>query len=164
MARIYTRGGDDGTTALLNGRRVSKASPPISALGAIDELNSALGLARSLHLPRRLEPVLTGIQRDLFRLGASQLTNRDVTAVEKLVDSLQTELPPLREFILPGGVPAAAALQLARTVCRRAERECVRSALDPLAVPYLNRLGDLLFVMARWVNRRARGKETKWRG
>jgi len=146
MTRIYTRTGDDGTTSLRNGRRVRKDSPQIEMEGALDELNSAIGLARSLLADRRLDEMLAEIQRDLFRLDEAA----PVEKLERWIDQMQAVLPPLKEFILPVGP-----LQFARAVCRRAERVCVRKKKF---LPYLNRLGDLLFVMARYANR---GRETK---
>ncbi len=146
MLKIYTRKGDDGTTALRNGRRVRKDSPEIEAIGALDELNSAIGLARFLNSNCKLDAILADIQNDLFHLDESA----PVEKMEQLIDKLEAELPPLKQFILPTGP-----LHFARAVCRRAERACVKS--KPI-VPYLNRLGDLLFVLARWANR---GNETK---
>ena len=143
--KIYTRRGDDGTTRLRDGRRVRKDSRLIEAHGALDELNSAIGLARSLISNRKLDAILADIQNDLFHLDKSA----PVEKLERLIDEMQAELPPLKQFILPVGP-----LHFARAVCRRAERVCV--AIMP--VPYLNRLGDLLFVLARRVNR---GQETK---
>jgi cob(I)alamin adenosyltransferase len=146
MLKIYTRSGDDGTTALRGGKRVRKNSPLIEAYGSLDELNSAIGLARSLISDRTLDLILADIQNDLLRLDESA----PVEKLERLIDEMQAKLPPLREFILPTGP-----LHFARAVCRRAERACVPM---PGVVPYLNRLGDLLFVLARRANR---GKETK---
>lgn len=146
MLKIYTRKGDDGTTALRGGKRVRKDSPLIEAEGALDELNSAIGLARSLLSNRRLDAILADIQNDLFHLDESA----PVEKLERLIDGLQAKLPPLKQFVVPVGP-----LHFARAVCRRAERACVTMKS---VVPYLNRLGDLLFVLARWANR---GKETK---
>jgi len=146
VLKIYTRRGDDGTTKLRDGRRVRKDSPLIEAHGALDELNSAIGLARSLISNRKLDAILADIQNDLFHLDKSA----PVEKLERLIDEMQAELPPLKQFILPVGP-----LHFVRAVCRRAERVCVK--MKP-AVPYLNRLGDLLFVLARWTNR---GRETK---
>lgn len=163
MARIYTRGGDGGTTALLSGRRVRKDDARLEAFGAVDELNCALGLARSFKLPRRLDVILAGVQNDLFHLGAARLSKEQVAGLERAIDELQAGLRPLAEFILPGGATAVASLHLARAICRRAERCCVRVKPDPLAVMYLNRLGDLLFVMARWAARQQGARERRWR-
>ena len=179
--KIYTRTGDDGTTALLGGRRVRKDAARLRAYGTVDELNSAIGLARALKTGRKLDAMLATIQQDLFRLGAelatpsaargrasASVTAAQVVALEKLIDQLETGRPALRNIILPGGVPAAAALHLARTICRRAERCCValarREKIGAQVVPYLNRLGDALFVLARWTNRRQGAMETLWRG
>lgn len=171
MLKIYTRTGDDGSTGLFGGQRVRKDSLRIEAYGTVDELNSALGLARSL-APRRLGSVLDPIQHDLFRLGAelaspgkasASITTAQIEALERWIDEMESSLPVLKTFILPGGAPPAAAVHLARTICRRAERLCVALArkekVGALVVPYLNRLGDALFVLARWVNRREGGKE-----
>lgn len=147
MSRIYTRTGDDGTTALRNGRRVRKDAPEVEALGALDELNSAIGLARSLISNRRLDRILADIQNDLFHLEERAPAEK----LERLIDAFEAKLPPLKQFIVPIGP-----LQFARAVCRRAERVCVKAM--PVAVPYLNRLGDLLFVLARW---QLRGREAK---
>jgi cob(I)alamin adenosyltransferase len=146
MLKIYTRTGDDGTTTLRGGKRVRKDSPEIEAIGALDELNSAIGLARSLITNRKLDAILADIQNDLFHLDESA----PVQKLERLIDELQAELPPLKQFVVPVGP-----LHFARAVCRRAERACVGRKT---VVPYLNRLGDLLFVLARRANR---GKETK---
>ena len=180
--KIYTRTGDTGETSLFDGTRVSKADPRVEAYGEVDELNACLGLARSISL-KALDPdlddELVHIQRDLFALGArladpgskiaarvtkATLGDDDVARLEALIDRLDAELPPLRRFILAGGAPAGAALHLARGVCRRAERRMI--ALDPSPEPvlvrYINRLSDLLFVLARAVNRRAGVAETEW--
>lgn len=180
--RIYTRTGDTGETALFDGSRVSKADPRVQAYGDVDELNAWLGVARAQGLAADLDEVLTTIQRDLFAVGASladpahriaprvdkaRLTPEDVTRLERAIDTCEAQLPPLRRFILAGGSPAGASLHLARTVCRRAERAIV--ALGPtvvsddtFVVTYINRLSDLLFVMARLVNHRAGVPETEW--
>ena len=179
-SKIYTRTGDDGTTALLGGQRVRKDSARIKTCGSVDELNSAIGLARALNPGRKTDAVLARVQQDLFCLGAELATptagcrrqptsvmTAQVVALEKLMDDLETGVPPVQNFILPGGAPAAAALHLARTICRRAERCCValaqREKIGALVIPYLNRLGDALFVLARWTNRQQGGKETVWR-
>ncbi len=145
MLKIYTRTGDDGTTSLRSGKRVCKEAPLIEAQGALDELISAIGLARSMNSNRKLDTILADIQNDLFHLDEST----PVGKLERLIDEMQAELPPLKQFILPTGP-----VHFARTVCRRAERVCV----TVMPVAYLNRLGDLLFVLARWADR---GKETK---
>ena len=180
MPRIYTRGGDTGETGLVDGSRVSKANPRVDAYGDVDELNALLGLARARTLGADLDALVERIQRDLFALGArladpratstggpgkTALGQDDVTRLEHAIDRLDAELPELRRFILPGGAEAGAVLHLSRTVCRRAERRLVAlgaGAIDAIAVVYLNRLSDLLFVMARTANRRAGLGETEW--
>lgn len=175
LNRIYTRAGDAGLTRLATGEQVEKAHPRVEAYGAVDETNACLGLAR-LHAGEDawLDAVLARVQNDLFDLGADLATPdrgakpsweplRTVASqVERLeadIDSVNAELAPLDSFVLPGGSPLSAALHLARTVCRRAERDCVRLAgiegetVNPEAVKYLNRLSDLLFVAARRANR-----------
>ena len=186
LTKIYTRSGDDGTTGLVGARRVSKDSPRIWACGTVDELNSCIGLARAFNAEeesptsRRIDRVLARVQNELFDLGAElatlpedfrkgvpRVSRSHVAALEKLLDELNTELGPLKEFILPGGCKTAAALHQARTICRRAERFCVRLARDEkiggLVVPYLNRLSDTLFDLARWVNKQRGVKESSWR-
>ncbi|HUN65756.1 MAG TPA: cob(I)yrinic acid a,c-diamide adenosyltransferase [Bacteroidota bacterium] len=181
MSKIYTKTGDDGTTALLGGKRVPKADPRLEVYGTIDELNSAIGAARAAGIPRGMDRQMGEIQRDLFRLGAEiaagseknipagmEITGDDIGRLEKLIDELDRTLPPLRKFILPGGHPAAAAIHTARTICRRAERHLVglsgRKRRDRNGVIYLNRLSDLLFTMARSVNRVKNVRETEWSG
>ena len=182
MPKIYTRTGDDGTTALFGGDRVGKGNPRIEAYGTVDEVNSMVGLARA-HLrdapgADRLDPVLARVQDDLFILGADLATPPDakpmvprvaashVQALEEDIDTFQEALPELKTFILPGGTPAAATLHTARTVCRRAERRIVdASASTPVnehSMVYLNRLSDLLFVAARWANRQSGRREDPW--
>lgn len=178
---IYTGGGDRGETGLFGGGRVQKDDLRVEAYGAVDELNASLGLARTTGLPGELDALLARIQDDLFVLGADLATPPDATvradrvvrmeagaakALEPEIDRLDAALPPLRTFILPGGSPGGAALHLARTVCRRAERRVVtlarKSGVSPEAVVYLNRLSDLLFVMARSANARAGVPEAPW--
>jgi cob(I)alamin adenosyltransferase len=158
---------------------VSKADPRVDAYGEVDELNAWLGLVRAHAPDAEIDRMLDAIQRDLFALGArladprhkiagrvekAALTDDDVTRLEGWIDALETGVPPLRRFILAGGVPAAAMLHVARAVCRRAERRIV--ALDPgddrIVIPYMNRLSDLLFVMARAANHRAGVREAEW--
>jgi len=159
LTKIYTRTGDSGSTGLVGGKRVSKDSPRIWAYGTVDELNSAIGLARAFKPDRRTDAILAGIQNDLFDLGAElagvpgHVRQSQVDALETLMDACNAKLGPLREFILPGGTPVGAQLHVARTICRRAERFCVRLKAEDLVIPYLNRLGDALFVLARWTNR-----------
>jgi cob(I)alamin adenosyltransferase len=180
--RIYTRTGDDGTTSLFGGERVGKGNPRIDAYGTVDETNSVVGLARA-HLDgepgaERLDPVLAAIQEELFILGADLATPVDakpmvpriedehVEQVEERIDDFDADLAPLKKFVLPGGSPVGASLHSARTVCRRAERLAVQAgASTPIndeAVVYLNRLSDLLFVLARWANKQAGMREDTW--
>jgi cob(I)alamin adenosyltransferase len=176
--RIYTKTGDDGTTGLFGGERVRKSDARVGAYGDVDELNAALGAAVAGGAGE-LGGVLLGVQRELFVLGADlatpkgqqapylpRLTPQHVAALEGLIDEYDARLPELRSFILPGGCPLAARLHLARTVCRRAERATVALAaqtdIGPVPVQYLNRLADLLFVLARWANRAAGVAETEW--
>ena len=178
--KIYTRAGDDGRTGVLGAGRLSKADARIEAYGTVDELNAALGVARSLDAERVLADDLDAAQRRLFLVGAElactdasalaklqRVTDADVTAAESSIDRLERDLPPLTRFIVPGGTPLAAQLHVARTVCRRAERRVVAVAesagVEPRLVRYLNRLADLLFVMARWANARAGGRDVEWR-
>lgn len=177
LTRLYTRRGDKGTTGLANGSRVAKTHPRIEALGDVDELNSLLGLlAADLSASDELQTDLMQIQNDLFDLGGelavadSNYTVIDAACLETLeerVDHLNETLPPLQEFILPGGNRAAAQAHMARSVCRRAERRMVELAssdtVNPLAIAYLNRLSDLLFVYARILARRDGGQEILWR-
>jgi cob(I)alamin adenosyltransferase len=171
LNRIYTRTGDAGTTRLATGQSVSKADLRVEAYGAVDETNACLGLAR-VHTSGDFDALLARLQNELFDLGADLATpakadevagaklrilDSQVDRLEGEIDALNAELPPLASFVLPGGTPAAAALHLARTVCRRAEREAVRlveagESVSPAAMRYLNRLSDLLFVAARYAN------------
>jgi cob(I)alamin adenosyltransferase len=177
--KIYTRTGDAGQTSLFDGTRVSKADARVDAYGEVDELGAWLGFARAQRLDRDLDEPLAAIQSDLFALGAqladpgeriaarvskAAVTGEQVARLERLIDRLEEELPPLRRFILSGGAAAGAALHVARTVCRRAERRVValQPPPEPLVVTYLNRLSDLLFVLARAANRRAGAAETEW--
>jgi cob(I)alamin adenosyltransferase len=167
--RIYTRTGDKGDTGLAGGARARKSDLRIEALGAVDETNAALGVAR-VHLSgdRILDPILEGLQHRLFDLGADlatpgavgRITPAQIEGIERTIDALEGDLEPLRTFILPGGTAASSALHLARTVARRAERAMVRmqdggAAIDANALMLLNRLSDLLFVAARHANRAA---------
>lgn len=177
--KIYTRTGDSGETSLFDGTRVSKADPRVDAYGDVDELNAWLGVARAAGVPADLDEALVHIQRDLFALGAmladprhkiadrvtkATLGDADVSRLETVIDRAEDSIPPLRHFILPGGTPAGAALHVSRTVCRRAERHIVSLVPPPdaLAIRYINRLSDLLFVLARAVNDRAGVPETQW--
>jgi cob(I)alamin adenosyltransferase len=173
LNRIYTKTGDAGTTRLASGQSVSKADLRVEAYGAVDETNACVGLARvGLTLDPELDAMLARVQNELFDLGADLATppkpdedpakvlrvlDSQVARLEGEIDDLNGRLPALASFVLPGGTPAAAALHLARTVCRRAEREAVRlaEAGEPVSGPalrYLNRLSDFLFVAARWAN------------
>lgn len=178
--RIYTRTGDHGDTGLLDGRRVPKTDPRVEACGAIDELNAAIGLAVAAGIDADLAEMAGGVQRDLLALGGRiadptmTITSRkakaavgetDVHRLEGWIDQLETELAPLQRFVVPGGAPAGAQLHVARTVCRRAERRIVAlkpDGVEPALLAYINRLSDLLFVMARVVNRRAGEIESEW--
>lgn len=173
LNRIYTRTGDKGTTRLASGAPVSKSDPRVEAYGAVDEANACIGLAR-LHTAGEFDALLARLQNELFDLGADLATptapdeppgsrlrilDSQVDRLEAEIDALNAQLPELRSFILPGGTPAAAALHLARTVARRAERETVRlveagEIVSGPALRYLNRLSDLLFVAARFANDR----------
>ncbi|HME37856.1 MAG TPA: cob(I)yrinic acid a,c-diamide adenosyltransferase [Steroidobacteraceae bacterium] len=175
LSKIYTRTGDDGSTGLGDGSRVPKESLRVEAFGTVDEANSAIGVVLSLPaLPPPIVSCLTEVQHDLFDLGGELCIpgHRMIQAVH--VERLETELdgfnealPPLKEFILPGGGPAAAACHVARAVCRRAERRCWSLAraeqVSPEALKYLNRLSDLLFVLARVLARHEQGSEVIWR-
>jgi cob(I)alamin adenosyltransferase len=174
LTKITTRTGDAGETGLGDGTRVPKDSARIQALGDVDELNSALGLVMAEDLPREVREALLEIQHDLFSLGGelsipghAMLGREHVEKLERLLEKWNTDLPPLKEFILPGGCRAAAAAHLARTVCRRAERAVVAlgrtEAVGELPRQYLNRLSDLLFVAGRVLNRAAGGSDVQWR-
>ena len=174
LSKIVTRTGDAGTTGLGDGSRVAKDSPRIEAIGAVDELNSTLGLLLSETLPEACASVLTDAQHDLFDLGGElsipghvAVTDAHVLRLEAAVERFNADLSPLKEFILPGGTRAASLAHIARTVCRRAERALVRLALsEPVGDParkYLNRLSDLLFVLARVLNRKAKVGDVLWR-
>jgi cob(I)alamin adenosyltransferase len=180
--KIYTKTGDAGETGLFGGGRVPKNHPRVEAYGDVDELNSTIGLARAIEPMPRVDDVLLPVQRDLHAIGALLATpNREKMAqhldkariddhrireLEQAIDAGDDELEPLRAFIIPGGSPKAAALHVARTVCRRAERRVVElageSEIPALVVVYLNRLSDLLFTLARVANRRASVEETSW--
>lgn len=179
--KIYTRTGDKGSTGLFGGERVSKDHARIEAYGTVDEANSMIGLARASFPTPAWEPassMLHRIQAELFVLGADLATPQDakvqvpriesshIEALEQNIDTLEADLSPLKTFILPGGAPEAAGIHVARTVCRRAERRAVTlQELDTInanAVVYLNRLSDLLFVMARWLNMNAGISEEAW--
>ena len=180
--KIYTRTGDEGDTGLFGGGRVGKDDPRVEAYGAVDELNAALGMARSVEMMPRVDEVLAPVQRDLFAIGAllatpdhdkmreqlakARIDDERIAELEHAIDAGEAELEPLKAFIMPGGTPKAAALHVARTVCRRAERRVITLQrtvpLPQLAIIYLNRLSDLLFVLARVANRRAGTGEVTW--
>jgi cob(I)alamin adenosyltransferase len=178
--KIYTKTGDGGETSLFDNTRVRKSDARVDAYGEVDELNACLGAARAAGVDADIAGTIEAVQKDLFALGArladpsariaervtkAAIAGGDIARLESTIDRLEAELPPLRRFILPGGSPAGAALHLARTVCRRAERRVVAlgsEAVEPLVLVYLNRLSDLLFVMARAVNHRSRVPEVEW--
>ena len=180
--KIYTRTGDRGDTGLFGGGRVGKDHPRVEAYGDIDELNATIGLARSIELMPRIDEVLVLVQRDLFSLGAllatpdlekmhqqlekARIDDERIAELERAIDAGDRELEPLRAFILPGGTPKSAALHVARTVCRRAERRVVHLQheveIPAVVVIYLNRLSDLLFTLARVANARAGAGEVTW--
>jgi cob(I)alamin adenosyltransferase len=180
--KIYTKTGDDGLTGLLGSRRLPKDDVRIESYGTVDELNATLGVARAFGLDPDLDRLVARLQDELFVLGSaladpdpagrfqSALGAERAEFLEQTIDALEGELPPLTRFILPGGTQAAAHVHLARAVCRRAERWVVKLArhpgerVPPALIVYLNRLSDLLFVLARAVNRRGGGEETHWRG
>ena len=174
LTRIYTRGGDEGQTSLGDGSRVSKLDPRIVAFGAVDELNAAVGVALAGELPERMRPLLERIQNELFDVGADlsvpvdvegrlRVSQQQVDALEDACDEWNLELPELRSFVLPGGSEAAARLHVARTICRRAERDALSADVSALARVYLNRLSDLLFVAGRLLNRAAGVGDVQWR-
>jgi cob(I)alamin adenosyltransferase len=178
--KIYTRTGDAGETALFDGTRVRKSDPRVEAYGHVDELNAMLGFARASAAGAGLAEQLVHLQHDLFALGArladpnariagrvkkAALGDDDVRRLETWIDEGEAELEPLRRFILPGGSPAGAALHVARTICRRAERHIVslgEGAVEPHLLAYVNRLSDLLFVLARLANARAGVPDVEW--
>ena len=186
ITRVYTRTGDQGTTALVGGARVPKDARRVECYGAIDELNAALGLARSFNAEgppsparEKLETILARLQNELFDLGSELATPPDaeyegmlkvgagdVRALEQLMDECQTELEPLKSFILPGGGPVSAFLHQARTICRRTEREILRlsreESIGAHVLPYINRLSDLLFVLSRWIGKQRGEREYLW--
>jgi cob(I)alamin adenosyltransferase len=180
--KIYTKTGDKGTTGLFGGGRVAKDDARVEAYGDVDELNAMLGAARAAGALPRVDEVLVGVQRDLFAIGAllatpdrekmhdqlakARIDDERIAQLERAIDACDAELEPLKAFIIPGGTPKAAALHVARTVCRRAERRVVHLShtveLPPLAVIYLNRLSDLLFSLARVANLHAGAGEVTW--
>lgn len=175
LSKIYTRTGDDGTTGLGDGTRTDKDSPRVEAYGTVDEANSAIGLVLALDsVPGGIRRCLTDVQHDLFELGGElcipghvAIHDAFVARLEKELDSLNTDLPPLKDFILPGGGAAAAACHVARTIVRRAERRVASlrrtEAVRGEVLRYLNRLSDLLFVIARVLAREESGEEVLWK-
>jgi cob(I)alamin adenosyltransferase len=178
LTRIYTRGGDAGETSLGDGRRVSKLDARITAFGTVDELNAAVGVVVAADCPEPIRDVLARVQNELFDLGADlsvptehesrlRVTQAQVEALERDCDDFNEALPELKSFILPGGSEVASRLHVARTICRRAEREALIAsgahAVNPVALVYLNRLSDLLFILARTANASAGYEEPLWR-
>jgi cob(I)alamin adenosyltransferase len=178
--KIYTKTGDGGETSLVDGSRIRKDHARVAAFGDVDELNAGIGAAR-IHADAELSQLLEGVQRDLFAIGAqiadprAQVASRKEKAalaparivdLERAIDAREAQMPPLTAFVLPGGTPLAASLHVARTVCRRAERSVLAlgrtDPVDPLILVYLNRLSDLLFVLARHANHVAGRPEPKW--
>ncbi len=173
LSKIYTRTGDDGSTGLGDGARVSKDSARVCAYGTVDEANSAIGLVLASDLPEDIRAVLVSVQHQMFDLGGelcipghAAIFDADIDRLEQQLDHHNADLPPLKDFILPGGGLAAAHCHLARTICRRAERDVVtlsrHDAVRPEAIRYLNRLSDLLFVLARVLARASGHGETLW--
>jgi cob(I)alamin adenosyltransferase len=180
--KIYTKTGDTGQTGLFGGGRVSKDDPRVEAYGDVDELNAQLGVARAVEVMPRIDEVLVPIQRDLFSIGAllatpdlqkmhdhlakAQIDDNRILGLEQEIDACDRELEPLRAFVVPGGSPKAAALHVARTVCRRAERRVIHLQhsveIPQIVVVYLNRLSDLLFTLARVANARSGAGEVTW--
>ncbi len=180
--KIYTRHGDKGQTALFGAGKVPKDHPRVEAYGDVDELNAAIGMARSIEVMPRIDEVLAPVQRDLFAIGSllatpdlekmmkhmekARIDDQRIAELEAAIDRADEELEPLRSFILPGGTPKAAALHVARTVCRRAERRVVHLSheieLPALVITYINRLSDLLFTLSRLANQRAGVGEVIW--
>lgn len=177
MARIYTRTGDRGETGLVGGTRIPKDSIRVDAYGSMDELNSVLGLAKSFVTDTELDSLLRELQNDLFIAGSDlasvksdqnvpRITSERILELERIIDKYEEELPPLKVFILPGGTNAGAALHFARSVARRAERRIITlgrtDKINDQLIPYINRLSDLLFVLARVINYRQRTVEVQW--
>ena len=180
--KIYTKTGDAGDTGLFGGGRVGKDHPRVEAYGDVDELNAMLGLVRAMEPMPRIDEVIVPIQRDLFAIGAllatpdrekmraslekARIDDGRIRELEVAIDHCESELEPLRSFIVPGGTAKAASLHVARTVCRRAERRVVSLArseeLPPIVIVFLNRVSDLLFMLARVANRRAGAGEVSW--
>jgi cob(I)alamin adenosyltransferase len=173
LSKIYTRTGDDGSTGLGDGSRIDKDSLRIEAIGTVDELNSAVGILLARPLPESVQSTLVAVQHTLFDLGGELcipgtviIAEHRVAALEQQLDALNADLPPLKEFILPGGSSAAAACHLARAIGRRCERRVLSLSrtenINPASLQYLNRLSDLLFVMARHLNKAAGKPDVLW--
>ena len=173
LSKIYTRTGDDGTTGLGDGSRADKDSPRVEAYGTVDELNSIIGMILAYDLPEAVRDCLDNVQHDLFDLGGEfsvpgyqAVQENYVTRLETTLDAFNADLPSLKEFILPAGGLATSTTHLARTVCRRAERRTItlgrQETINPIAITYLNRLSDLLFVIARVLARFEHGSEVLW--
>lgn len=176
--KIYTKKGDAGETSLYGGQTVSKTSSRIAAYGTVDELNSVIGVVLSHNPSDKTTEYLNEIQEQLFVLGAdlatpvskevriNRISENEIYFLERCIDQMEEQLPPLKNFILPGGTPAGAGLHFARTVCRRAERKTVecstKEELSPQSITYLNRLSDFLFVLGRFENHLSRTEETPW--
>ena len=174
LSKIYTRTGDDGSTGLGDGNRVAKNSSRVEAYGTVDELNSAVGMLRASNIPAELDESLSNIQHRLFDLGgelcipgALSISDAHIEELEQLLDQHNSTIPPLQEFVLPGGTTAGAACHMARAICRRAERRVCALAeseqVNPATIRYLNRLSDLLFVLARVINLTSGENEILWR-
>ena len=174
LSKIYTRTGDNGTTGLGDGTRVAKDSARVEAMGDVDELNAVIGVLLTEPLPEAISKTLTRVQHDLFDLGGEicipghvMVKAERITVLEETLDQLNDDLSPLKEFILPGGTRAAAYCHLARTVCRRAERQLIKlgheEAVTDVSLQYLNRLSDLLFVMCRVINKDAGCTDVLWK-
>lgn len=181
-SKLYTRTGDSGLTSLFGGGRVPKDSARVEAYGCVDELNSTIGVAAAFLRQKTVARILSEVQNELFNIGSELASETGkkaekgrlfldaegkIAAMERLIDEYDARLPSLRTFILPSGSQAGALLHLCRTVCRRAERSVIRLSreerVNPELIRYLNRLSDLLFVLARYVNRASRKPETPWR-
>jgi cob(I)alamin adenosyltransferase len=173
LSKIYTRTGDDGSTGLGDGTRAPKDSARVEAYGTVDELNSTLGLLLTQKLPVSVSAQLTDIQHELFDLGGElcipgriAIAQQQIDRLEHELDAMNSELTPLKEFILPGGTEAAAICHIARTVCRRAERRVITlsrtESVSPVAIAYLNRLSDYLFVLSRYLNKAANHPDVLW--
>lgn len=178
--KIYTKTGDKGTTALFGGKRVSKADLRINTYGTVDELNAYIGLVRDQEVNTKRKEILVEIQDRLFTIGSilatepgntkvkvPSLSAQDVTFLEKEIDGMEAQLPPMKSFVLPGGHPSVSFCHVARTVCRRAERLVIeldaQEKVDPLIVQYLNRLSDYLFVLSRKMTAELGAEETPWK-